>query len=104
MISRELNNEMDQMQVELRKLLNDESLVLREQATLDKLLKRFDFTIEYLLTSDIMQLTGQELLNRKAVGLVTVPADSPAGRAFMLKRNVALMALITLHEGEHASV
>lgn len=104
MISKELNAELDRMQVELRKLLNDDTLVLRETDTMNKLLKKFDFTFEFLETKDIMSLDAQSIRYRQELGLITVPVNHEAGRDFMLKRGVAAAALQRLRESANASV
>ncbi len=98
MISRDLNIEMDKLQEQLRTLLNDESLVLREDASTLKLIEQFNFKVEFMTRREMLELSDDLWRERKEAGVVMVPADDYAGREFLRKRNVAIMALWKLRE------
>jgi hypothetical protein len=98
MISKQLDRELDKMQEELRTLLDDESIVLREEATTLKLIEKFNFTVEFMPKRSMAELLDEKWVERKSAGVVMVPADDEAGREFLRKRNVAIMALWKLRE------
>jgi hypothetical protein len=77
----------------LRALLNDPTIVLRDEDSITKLIGRFNFTVEFMTHQDMIQLPDEQWTERKANGVVMVPADDKAGREFLRKRNVAVMAL-----------
>jgi hypothetical protein len=98
MISKELSLEMDKIQEELRALLKNDSIVLREEATTSMLIEKFNFTVEFMPRRSMLQLHDEKWMERKAAGVVMVPADDDAGCEFLRKRNVAIMALWKLRE------
>ena len=89
-----MKRELERLQMTLRSKLNDDTIDLNDEDTISRLLREFNFTVEFHPTKAIM--TEREILDKKALGVVAVPSDHALGRDLMRRRNVALMAVLKL--------
>jgi ferric iron reductase protein FhuF len=93
-----IERELDRMQNELRYHLRDQTLEIREDSTIDKLIKRFRLTIEFVPAKSMLDISLHDWVAKKTRGIVMVPNDHALGQDIMRKRNVALISLMKLRK------
>lgn len=93
-----IERELDRMQNELRYYLKDQTLELREESTIDRLIKHFRLSIEFVPQKAMLNISLHDWVAKKTRGIVMVPSDHELGRELMRQRNVALIALMKLRK------
>jgi hypothetical protein len=77
----------------VRDLLDDQALDLTNEEHVAKIVTRFNLTLEYVTTGDIMGVYGDNLNDRLPKGVVPIPTNIEEGQIEMRARNISYVII-----------
>jgi len=82
----------------VRDLIDDQTLDLTNEEHVANIVARFNLTLEYVTTQDIMGVYGDNLRDRLPKGVVPIPSNVDEGRIEMRARNISYVIVKYLAE------